>query len=455
MGKRFVSVLLSFVILIVLIPSDGLITSAATTKTKEQAIAWLDSLVGTKIGSGQCVALIKAYYDWLGAPTPYGNGCDYVTNSLPSGWSRIKGASPQVGDILVWTEGYEGYGHVAICGGSNKYFHQNWGGYYVEVLSKSYTSGFSISSGKYHANYWGVIRPDWTDSQASPSITYENITPGNYFIRNKADGCYLNIAYGKDEDEVNIHTHAFGNYDSQVYHIYGVSNGYEMMPLCSQTRVVNPYADTVQSGKTVNLYQKSNESSQWWKFQPVGDGYVIRNVQNSNVCLTPYNYGIIVSEYTGSDNQIWFLEKACIINYDANGGNNAPTSKRVRDGYSFQIPAEHPTREGHTFLGWSTDANATIPTYEVGETYISNTNLTLYAIWKNNYPVVTLGDVSGDSNINAADALLVLQQAVKLVQLAPSAYQAADVNRDGTVNASDALLILQYTVGLITSFPTA
>ncbi len=30
-----------------------------------------------------------------------GNGCDYATNALPSGWARYQGAQPQPGDILV------------------------------------------------------------------------------------------------------------------------------------------------------------------------------------------------------------------------------------------------------------------------------------------------------------------------------------------------------------------
>lgn len=42
------------------------------------------------------------------------------------------------------------------------------------------------------------------------------------------------------------------------------------------------------------------------------------------------------------------------------------------------------TRKGYTFLGWSTDSNATSPTYTNGQTFQwKNTgNLTLYAVWK-------------------------------------------------------------------------
>ena len=62
------------------------------------------------------------------------------------------------------------------------------------------------------------------------------------------------------------------------------------------------------------------------------------------------------------------------------------------------------------------------------------------------------GDVSGDKNVTAYDASLVLQYVVGLIEHLPN-EQAADVTEDETISALDAALILQYTVGLITSFP--
>jgi len=64
-----------------------------------------------------------------------------------------------------------------------------------------------------------------------------------------------------------------------------------------------------------------------------------------------------------------------------------------------------------------------------------------------------LGDVSGDNNINAHDALLVLQHIVGLITLSPDAQKAADVTGDKTISAFDAALILQHIVGLIAKFP--
>ena len=64
-----------------------------------------------------------------------------------------------------------------------------------------------------------------------------------------------------------------------------------------------------------------------------------------------------------------------------------------------------------------------------------------------------LGDVNGDGSINATDALMILQNAVKLIELQEAQALAADVTGEGDINASDALCVLQYTVKLIDRFP--
>lgn len=62
------------------------------------------------------------------------------------------------------------------------------------------------------------------------------------------------------------------------------------------------------------------------------------------------------------------------------------------------------------------------------------------------------GDVNDDGQINASDALLVLQYSVKLVELNEHRLEFANVDREKNVDAADALAILQYSVGLIDRF---
>lgn len=141
--------------------NPGAVSYAETGMTQDEAIEWLESQLGNSIDydgvyGAQCVDLTKAYYAALGVDAVKGNGCDYATNALPEGWTRVAGGTPEKGDILVYSGSDDNpYGHVAIYDGVFATYHQNFNGHsYVEkVTAYSYT-GFSN-------HYWGYIRPDW------------------------------------------------------------------------------------------------------------------------------------------------------------------------------------------------------------------------------------------------------------------------------------------------------
>ncbi len=63
------------------------------------------------------------------------------------------------------------------------------------------------------------------------------------------------------------------------------------------------------------------------------------------------------------------------------------------------------------------------------------------------------GNVDGQGQANAADALMVLKSVVGKIQLTEEQLVLGDVDGNDVVNAADALLILQYTVSIITRFP--
>lgn len=50
-----------------------------------------------------------------------------ATNSLPSGWTRVQGGTPQTGDILVYSGNSQNpYGHVTIYKSDYVTYHQNF-----------------------------------------------------------------------------------------------------------------------------------------------------------------------------------------------------------------------------------------------------------------------------------------------------------------------------------------
>lgn len=212
-----------------------------------------------------------------------------------------------------------------------------------------------------------------------------NLSEGVYYLRNKATNNYLNVAYGYDADCTQIHAYTFGNYTSQMVNIKKSTNGYEMIPCSSNSgKVVNPYADKVVSGNNVNLYHRTNDSSQWWKFQPYNGGYIVRNVQNTDVCLTVSNGNIIVSTCVSSDTQIWYLEKRYTVSYFGNGGTNVPSSMYVRSGYQNKISNQKPVRMGYTFKGWANSSKSNKVKYQPGDIIVAKGNNNLYAIWSKN-----------------------------------------------------------------------
>ena len=81
------------------------------------------------------------------------------------------------------------------------------------------------------------------------------------------------------------------------------------------------------------------------------------------------------------------------LNYDANGGTGAPASQTYKatsqyeKSHSFTVSSVVPTRDGgYTFLGWSTDRNATTASYKGGSSIVVTGTTTLYAIWKSPEP---------------------------------------------------------------------
>ncbi len=78
---------------------------------------------------------------------------------------------------------------------------------------------------------------------------------------------------------------------------------------------------------------------------------------------------------------IW-TPKTYSVKYDANGGINAPANQTKTYGKNLTLSNTKPTREGYTFLGWSSSKTATTETYQPGASYTSNNSITLYAVWK-------------------------------------------------------------------------
>ena len=227
MKRRVLCLILAVIMVACLLPTAAF--ASTNGKTADDAINWVRSLNGQTVGSGECVALIKAYYSYLGQTSPGGDGKDYSWNQLPAGWTRIQNAQPQKGDILVYGWSAKNpAGHVAIYESDNSTWHQNFG-------SARYVTQVTYRYNSFDNPYWGVIRPDF--SSATPTPSYANIGTNVYRYLIRTDGW----------------KHIGTNYDSS-----------------------DRYNVTIGSANT-------GDPEQIWKFIRQGDGsYCIQNMFNDN-----------------------------------------------------------------------------------------------------------------------------------------------------------------------------
>ena len=190
MKRRVLCLILAVIMVACLLPTAAF--ASTNGKTADDAINWVRSLEGQPVGSGECVALIVAYYSYLGQTSPGGNGADYSWNQLPAGWKRLPNAQPQKGDILVYSgNAANPYGHVAIYESDKSTWHQNYA-YQRKVVHVT-----NVRYNGFDNPYWGVIRPDF--SSATPTPSYADIGTNVYRYLIRTDGWkHIGTHYGSN-----------------------------------------------------------------------------------------------------------------------------------------------------------------------------------------------------------------------------------------------------------------
>ena len=112
------------------------------------------------------------------------------------------------------------------------------------------------------------------------------------------------------------------------------------------------------------------------------------------------------------------------ISYDGNGNTGGSTASQTKNyGATQTIRQNGFTRTNYVFVQWNTKADGTGSIYNPGDSYSTNANLTLYAIWKlGNIPVF----VNPDGNIHQVEKAYVnVEGQIKQVRVF--------ANPDGTI----------------------
>ena len=210
------------------------------------------------------MALIVAYYSYLGQTSPGGNGADYSWNQLPAGWQRLQNAQPQKGDILVYSgNGANPYGHVAIYESDYSTWHQNYA-YQRKVVHVT-----NVRYNGFDNPYWGVIRPDF--SSATPAPSYADIGTNVYRYLIRTDGWkHIGTNYGSN-NYVTISAANTGD-PEQIWKFIRQGDG----SYCIQNMYSDWYltyeGDCVQQAKVTTSWLNTNKASrfQWYIYDKNG-----------------------------------------------------------------------------------------------------------------------------------------------------------------------------------------
>ena len=262
MKRRVLCLILAVIMVACLLPTAAF--ASTNGKTADDAINWVRSLEGQPVGSGECVALIKAYYSYLGQASPGGNGADYSWNQLPAGWTRIQNAQPQKGDILVYSgNGANKYGHVAIYESDYSTWHQNYA-YQRKVVHVT-----NVRYNGFDNPYWGVIRPDF--SSPTPTPSYADIGTNVYRYLIRTDGWkHIGTNYGSN-NYVTISAANTGD-PEQIWKFIRQGDG----SYCIQNMYSDWYltyeGDCVQQAKVTVSWLNTNKASrfQWYIYDKNG-----------------------------------------------------------------------------------------------------------------------------------------------------------------------------------------
>ena len=167
-------------------------------------------------------------------------------------------------------------------------------------------------------------------------------------------------------------------------------NGYYKFVHAASGKCLDVGGGSVTSSGNINLYDDNGSIAQQWAVIPNGDGYVVI-ARCSGYALDVWGdaaedgTNVAQGYFHGGPNQTWtFVPAEYSVKYDTNGGSEVLSGQIKYYKQDLSLTTLKPTRNGFTFLGWSTSPTATMAEYAAGANYTKDEETTLYAVWKPN-----------------------------------------------------------------------
>jgi len=179
------------------------------------------------------------------------------------------------------------------------------------------------------------------------------------------------------------------------------------------TGIVSAYTLTVKSAGIRGVF--SSEAGNTVQLVPsAGEGNWI--VESGDVTIT--NNSFVMPE-----NDVVIKEGVYAVRYNANGGGGAPANQIKQHGVDLPLQNTLPTRYGYTFDGWNTRANGSGTTYEAGDSYSLNENITLYAQWLKNVYTVSITREASDGGFVIGGGTKAFGDSVTLQAIPNNGYE--------------------------------
>lgn len=298
--RKIMGLIISFVMIITIMPQT---IWASDAGSREDAVKLAYAQEGKfldydKVYGAQCVDLVHYYYAYFGkASYATGNGCDFVNNKLPDGWTRIKNTAdfvPQPGDIAVWGKELSQYGHVAIILSADAHsfvsMDQNWPrGSACKKVTHNYNK------------FWGVIRPNFSEPPSNPP-TYSNFWVDHYLFDLSETVSFTAVASGADNYTIGIDKTGVGRVVTE-----GCGSTYTISADRLGAGEYSAYMTVANSAGYVDTYkvyfvvvEKCNFADKFSaRIQNIGTGCYITNKDSK----------IVGAPESGYNDQIWFFNK--------------------------------------------------------------------------------------------------------------------------------------------------
>ena len=334
------------------------LVETGTLKTQNEAIDWVRSLTGSKVGSGECVALINAYYNYLEGYSVYGHAKDYQYNDLPDGWYRT--GTPSPGDIVVWGPGaYEGkyahyanseFGHIgivsAVYDGYIDYYDQNSSHGQIVWLHEGHEAQYAATY--IHPNFYNpypyvdfnkdfmikiIKMNDWlpmVNEGTNAEIGKESGNANEYWwvarqpdrsftIRSMADGKYLDVDCSQTSNGTNIHVYNGTHTENQSFYFKATDNGYLIIPKIATSSCLDVQGDGKTIGTNIHLWEQNGTMAQRFalceypnvpEFENIGTDFAATVLQTTKwIPIVNNNTEVELGTEHGYANERWWFAR--------------------------------------------------------------------------------------------------------------------------------------------------